>query len=223
MLPVNVPEKTVRRLSQYARCLRQASLRGESTVTSRELARNCGVSSSSVRNDLSYYGEFGKQGSGYSVSGLLANIKTILGKINPPGVIVLGAGHIGTALVESGLSDADGYEYQAIFDSNPARVGISIAGIKVQPLSELSAACDENTIAVIAVSPGKGQEALEALAEGGCQAVISFNLEPLNPPEGLSLRYMGVSTELDLLSHSIRSKKARRSHHDRMELSQLTQ
>ena len=151
------------------------------------------------------FGEFGKQGSGYEVSELLENIERILGTCEPPAVIVIGAGNIGSALLESGLDGTGGYTYFAIFDNDPEIIGKTIAGITVQPVEKLREIISEqdNVIAILAVPQGEGQNAVNSLVRTGCMAILSFTLEPLDVPKGVNLRYVEVSTELDILTHSL--------------------
>jgi len=200
-----VSERTIRRLSHYARCLRHTRIDGKKIVTSEYLARKCGISSAGVRKDLAIFGEFGKQGSGYDVQGLLANIENILGTGKPLHVIVIGAGNIGHALLESGLEGTGGYNYAAIFDSDPEKQGKICAGTAIQPMVELQETIMElgDVIAVIAVPDGEGQKCIDQLVEAGCNAILSFVLEPLDVPEGVELRYIEISTELDILTHSL--------------------
>ncbi|RKZ05345.1 redox-sensing transcriptional repressor Rex [Candidatus Fermentibacteria bacterium] len=204
-----VSEKTIRRLSHYARCLRIARADGIPIVTSKHLSERCGISSAAVRKDLAVFGEFGKQGSGYGVSDLLENIEGILGTCKPPPVIVIGAGNIGSALLESGLDGTGGYSYSAIFDSDPKIIGKTIAGVTVQPIAELREVIGAygDVIAILAVSPGSGQNAVDNLVNMGCISILSFTLEPLNVPEGVVLRYIEVSTELDILTHSMKCRE----------------
>lgn len=199
-------EKTIRRLSHYSRCLRKARIDGTAVVTSKYLSERCGISSAAVRKDLATFGEFGKQGSGYDVSALLKNIERILGTCEPPPVIVIGAGNIGSALLESGLDGTGGYSYSAIYDKDPEIIGKTIAGITVQPVDKLREDVGEqrNCIAILAVPPGEGQNAVNSLVSMGCRAILSFTMEPIDVPDGVVLRYIEVSTELDLLSHSIK-------------------
>ena len=203
-----VSEKTIRRLSHYARCLRRARTDRIPIVTSKYLSERCGISSAAVRKDLAVFGEFGKQGSGYGVSDLLENIERILGTCDPPAVIVIGAGNIGSALLESGLDGTGGYSYSAIFDSDPNTIGTTIAGVTVQPLAELRETVAEHgdVIAILAVPPGEGQNAVDNLVSTGCISILSFTLEPLDIPEGVVLRYVEVSTELDILTHSMKCR-----------------
>ncbi len=201
-----VSKKTIRRLSHYARCLRIARACGTAVVTSRYLSLRCGISSAAVRKDLTVFGEFGKQGSGFDVIMLLKNIERILGTFDPPRVIIVGAGHIGCALLESGLAGTGGYSYAAIFDSDPEIIGKTIAGITIQPVDDLSVIAGglKDTIAVITVSSGEGQNAVDTLVSAGCKAILSLTLEPIDVPEGVCLRYIEVSTELDILSHFLK-------------------
>ncbi|MCK5115373.1 MAG: redox-sensing transcriptional repressor Rex [Candidatus Aegiribacteria sp.] len=203
-----VSEKTIRRLSHYARCLRRARTDGVPLVTSKHLSERCGISSAAVRKDLAFFGEFGKQGSGYGVSDLLENIERILGTCEPPAVIVVGAGNIGSVLLESVLDGTGGYSYSALFDSDPNIIGTTIAGVTVQPLAELREALGEHgdVIAILAVPPGEGQNAVDNLVSTGCISILSFTLEPLEVPDGVVLRYVEVSTELDILTHSMKCR-----------------
>ena len=200
-----VSERTIRRLSHYARCLRHTRIDGKKIVTSEYLANRCGISSAGVRKDLAVFGEFGKQGSGYDVQGLLENIEKILGTGKPLHVIMIGAGNIGHALLESGLEGTGGYRYSAIFDSNPEKQGKICAGTAVQPMEELHETIRElgDVVAVIAVPDGEGQKCVDQLVEAGCNAILTFVLEPLDVPEGTDLRYIEVSTELDILTYSM--------------------
>ncbi len=209
MIAVKVSEKSIRRLSHYARCLRLARIRGESIMTSQQLATNCGISSAAVRRDLSIYGEFGKQGSGYRVNDLLVNIENILGTTDPPSVIILGAGSIGCALMLSGLAGTGGYTYDAIFDIDPEKIGKKCGDKLIRSVDEIPEMIKVNkeVIAVITVTGGAGQVALDYLVEAGCEAVLSFTLEPLRSPDNVEVRYIEVSTELDILTHSMRRKE----------------
>lgn len=209
MIAVKVSEKSIRRLSHYARCLRLAKIRGEGIMTSQQLASNCGISSAAVRRDLSIYGEFGKQGSGYNINDLLINIEDILGTTEPPPVIIVGAGNIGRGLMISGLAGTGGYEYAAIYDKDPEKIGGLCGETQVvKSTKELPAFFSDKkeVIAVIAVAAGAGQDAMDMLVAAGCKAVLSFTLEPLRAPDGVEVRYVEVSTELDVLTHSMRRK-----------------
>src|SRR5919198_852141 len=93
-----VPEMTIRRLSVYTRCLQQLEEDGVKTVSSQELAERFNLNSAQVRKDLAYFGEFGVRGIGYYVSGLKAELQKILGLDHEWAVVLVGFGHLGSAL-----------------------------------------------------------------------------------------------------------------------------
>ena len=201
-------ENTIRRLSHYSRCLRRARAEGTAVVTSKYLSGKCDISSAAVRKDLAVFGEFGKQGYGYEVSDLLKNIERILGTCEPPPVIVIGAGNIGSALLESGLEGTGRYTYSAIFDNDQKVIGKTISGITIHPVNKLSEVVGEhaNFIAILAVPPGDGQDAVNNLISRGCRAILSFTPGPFDIPDGVVLRSVEVFTELDILTHSMKCR-----------------
>lgn len=203
-----VSEKTIRRLSHYSMCLRRAMATDIQIITSRYLSERCGISPAAVRKDLASYGDFGKQGSGYNVRELLENIEEILGTGSPPAVAVVGMGNIGRALLASGLEGTGGYEYSAAFDTDPEIIGRTFSGVEVRPLSDIARVAEKlgNFIAVVAVPEGRGQAAVDSVTEAGCRAVLSFTLEPIEVPEKVMLRYVELSTELDILTHHMRRR-----------------
>lgn len=203
-----ISEIRLRRLSHYAMCLRRARDAKTPTITSSYLSGRCGVSAAAVRKDLAAFGEFGKQGSGYAVEKLLSNIEEILGTTSPPPVLLVGAGNIGRALLESGFSGTGGYSFEGAFDTDSNVVGSSFGGVVVSPLRELPARIRAlgDVICVLAVPPGQGQPAADRAADAGCRAILSFTLEPISVPPGVHLRYVEVSTELDMLTHMMKRR-----------------
>src|SRR5690625_7110942 len=95
-----VSESTVSRLSLYLRILEEFESSGRATVSSADLARRAGTTSAQVRKDLSSFGTFGKRGLGYGVSELAAELRRILGLGRRWRVALVGAGKIGSALLD---------------------------------------------------------------------------------------------------------------------------
>src|SRR3954453_19382123 len=114
-----IPDIVIRRLPIYARSLQYLAAEGVETVSSGELGTRLGVSAAQIRRDLSYFGEFGKQGKGYNVDFLLEQIGAILGLNREWPVALVGLGHLGRALLHlEGLSE-QGFRFRALFDHNP--------------------------------------------------------------------------------------------------------
>jgi len=201
-------ESTVRRLSHYARCLRAAISRGLDTVTSTSLAEPCGISAASVRKDLSSYGEFGKQGSGYNTAKLLEVIESILGITEPPPLVLIGAGRIGRLLLEEGIPGTS-YRFHGAYDINPDLTGSTFGEVTVRHTDELFSRVRDldRFIGVIAVEAGTAQAAADLLVSCGCRGLLSFNVEPLRLPEGVKIRYSDLPFEMDILAHFLKDNE----------------
>jgi redox-sensing transcriptional repressor len=99
MTETRVPVPTLERLAIYLRVLLDAHESGIQTLSSQEMEQYSGISAAQFRKDLSYFGEFGKPGVGYSVQGLIACIERILRLDEEQPILLVGAGNIGSALV----------------------------------------------------------------------------------------------------------------------------
>src|SRR5690606_15737705 len=115
-------ESTVRRLSLYLRMLQEVEASEQETISSEELADRAGTTSAQVRKDLSVFGSFGKRGLGYSVAELLREIREILGLDRSWRVALVGAGKIGSALISYRNFQLRGFNIEAVFDTDPAKI-----------------------------------------------------------------------------------------------------
>ena len=118
-----IADSTVRRLSLYLRFLEEFEGQGIETVSSGALAGRGGTTSAQVRKDLSFFGSFGKRGLGYSVPELVDSLRQILGLTRHYRVALVGAGKIGSALVQNRGFRRRGFDFVAIFDRDPAKIG----------------------------------------------------------------------------------------------------
>ena len=67
---LEIPQKSIYRISLYARCLERLDENGHEMVSSSALAAAAGVKPSQLRRDLAYFGTFGTRGRGYPVEAL---------------------------------------------------------------------------------------------------------------------------------------------------------
>src|ERR687895_820034 len=132
-----VAESTVRRLSLYLRFLEEFEGQGIATVSSGALASRGATTSAQVRKDLSFFGSFGKRGLGYPVPELADRLREILGLKRRYRVGVIGAGKIGSALVQYRGFKQRGFDIVAIFDSDPGKVGRQWNGLTVLDVDAL--------------------------------------------------------------------------------------
>lgn len=177
-----ISESTVSRLSHYYRVLEEIAAEGARVVSSQLLAEREGITSAQVRKDLSYFGSFGRRGLGYSVEHLRSQIRGILGLDRRWRVAIVGAGHIGSALMAYRGFAAQGFDIVAVYDADPQRVGASAGGVDVRPVSELSAA-DAIDIGVIATPVRAAQDVADALVAAGVRGILNFAPTVISVPE----------------------------------------
>src|SRR5690242_18967196 len=161
-----ISESTVRRLSLYLGFLEQFATQGQTTISAAELARRGGTTSAQVRKDLSFFGSFGKRGLGYSVPELTARIRDILGLRRTYLVVLVGAGRIGSALVQYPGFRQRGFHVTAIYDKDPKKIGTGWNGLVVRDVRHLEADLylETSVIANIVTPATLAQEVVDRLA-----------------------------------------------------------
>jgi redox-sensing transcriptional repressor len=207
-----IPEATVARLPVYLRALYGLAERGISTVASEELAAAAGVNSAKLRKDLSHLGSYGIRGVGYDVDYLVYQVSRTLGLNQDWPVVIVGAGNLGRALANYGGFVSRGFTISAMLDSDPAIVGSSIARLTVRHVDELEAlvAREKVAIGVIATPAGSAQGVCDRLVAAGVTSILNFAPLVLNVPEGVDVRKVDLSIELQILAFHAQRRSAAR-------------
>jgi len=200
-----IPDIVIRRLPIYARSLSYLAEAGMETVSSGELGTRLGVSAAQIRRDLSYFGEFGKQGKGYNVAYLLEQVNGILQLDRDWPVALVGLGHLGRALLHyEGLSE-HGFNITALFDHNPDKVGQQIGGLTIHPMSALSEALAKQNIkmAIMAVPASGAQDAADALVAAGVGAILNYAPIIVQVPSHVKIRHIDPVVALQSMTYYI--------------------
>lgn len=171
-----VPNIVVTRLPLYLRALSHLQERGHEVTSSLELGSMLAISPAQIRKDLSYFGEFGKQGMGYVIAPLAEALRGILQVDRVWDVAVIGAGRLGTAIARYGGFRDRGFQIAAIFDADPAKVGQRVGQLEVKPMDELEDWLRRTgvVIAVVAVPAEHAQEVVDRLVHAGIQAILNY-------------------------------------------------
>jgi redox-sensing transcriptional repressor len=203
-----ISELTTARLSIYLRCLSRLEATGVPTVSSKELARRFHLNSAQIRKDLACLGEFGIRGVGYEVRELREHLVRSLGIDRPRKLVIIGAGNLGMALADYGGFNTDGFRVVALFDSDPARVGLSSrSGVEVHATSDLPrfAAETKIDIAIIAVPAEAAQRVYDTLVEAGIAAVLNFAPAVIRAHDHVKVRNVDLRINLESLSFHLKS------------------
>ena len=210
--PGGVPEATVARLPVYLRALYALAERGVTTVASDELARSAGVNSAKLRKDLSHLGSYGIRGVGYDVEYLVYQVSRALGLTQRWPVVIIGAGNLGRALANYGGFITRGFRIEAVLDSDHSMVGRKIGGVVVGHVDELETVVAAQSIAigVIAVPASAAQGMCDRLVAAGVTSILNFAPVVLTVPDGVDVRKVDLSIELQILAFHAQRRNAER-------------
>ncbi|MGE5688493.1 MAG: redox-sensing transcriptional repressor Rex [Gemmatimonadota bacterium] len=203
-----VAESTVRRLSLYLRFLEEFEEQGIDTISSEALASRGGTTSAQVRKDLSFFGSFGKRGLGYAVPELAGRLREILGLERRYRVAVIGAGKIGSALVQYRGFGQRGFDIVAIFDADPAKIGRQWNGLAVQDIAHLETELARQPVdmAVLVTPADAAQPVADRLVRLGVRAILNFAPLQLTVPADVVVKTVNLALELETLSYALTNR-----------------
>lgn len=202
-----ISQAVIGRLPRYLRYLGELRDEGTERVSSQELSDIMQVTASQIRQDLNTFGGFGQQGYGYNVGYLYEEIGRILGLNREHRLIIVGAGHLGQALVNYSNFERRGFLFQGIFDCDPKVCGKKIRGITVRPMEELAGFIRENDIdiAVLTIPKTSAVEVAEQLAACGIKGIWNFAHVDLRLPGHIQVENVHLSDSLMKLSYNLSS------------------
>lgn len=197
-----VPIPTLERLATYLTAVTGLREKGVDTVSSIQVESLTGINAAQFRKDLSYFGEFGRPGVGYSVSDLQADLSTILNLKKTQSVILVGAGNLGSALAGYPALKAENFQIVAVFDNSPAKIGKTLWDLTIAHTSEMAKANEilKARLGIIAVPAPAAQEVAELMVEAGITAILNFAPVWLNIPREIKVRHVDFVQELAVLS-----------------------
>lgn len=206
-----VPEATIERLPIYLRCLMHAQAMRMPLINSAGLAEMAGTNAAQVRKDLSYLGELGTRGIGYDVGELIGHICRWLGLSQSRHVAIVGYGRLGQALLGYGGFQDRGFSVVAVFDSDPDKIGKTTdGGLVVHSMEDIDQIIESEKIeiAVLAVPVTEAQLVADGLVASGVRAILDFAPTRLEVPEDVTVRYVDLSVELQVLSFYLNTRES---------------
>lgn len=175
---------------------------GTATCSSQQLAQAAGVNSAKLRKDLSYLGSYGTRGVGYDVEYLSYQIAREIGVTQDLPVVIVGIGNLGQALANYSGFRSRGFRVVALLDADSGRHGEEIAGVTVRPFTDLGPLVAEHDVAigVIATPAPAAQSVADRMVEVGINSILNFAPTVLAVPDGVDVRKVDLSIELQILA-----------------------
>jgi len=203
MPSAEVPDIVVGRLPIYLRALAFMAAAGQEITSSHELGQKLGISSAQIRKDLSHFGEFGKQGTGYRISHLQEQIKRILKVSQEWEVALIGIGDLGHAVARYNGFKNRGFHIALLFDNDPAKIGTRLGDLEVLDAARLKETLAERQIKIvmIATPAGDAQSVADTCIEAGVKAILNYAPISLTAPEGVRVQHLDPVAYLQWMTY----------------------
>lgn len=198
-----IPDIIIGRLPVYLRALQRLADRGIQTTSSQELGEIVGISAAQIRKDISQFGEFGKQGTGYSIPFLIERLRDIL-KVNRIWeVVIVGMGDMGHALARYNGFSNRGFHVSMVFDNDPQKIGQKVGNYEILDTAVMAEKVKANKIklAMLTVPAAAAQEMADQLMKAGVQAILNYAPISLNVPEGVRVQYIDPVAHLQRMTY----------------------
>lgn len=198
-----IPDIVIGRLPIYLRALTRLLQSGRQVTSSQELGERLGMSAAQIRKDLSQFGEFGKQGTGYKIEFLVEKLQEILKIDRVWEVAVIGAGDVGHALANYKGFTHRGFQISKIFDNNPKVVGKKINEFTVLSMDDMEKVIKKEKIkvAMLAVPAEVAQDVVDLLVESGVRAILNYAPVNLTVPQDVRVQYIDPAVHLQNMTY----------------------
>lgn len=200
---MTIPDIVISRLPIYLRALERLAQDGHEVTSSHELGKHLGISSAQIRKDLSHFGGFGKQGTGYKIAFLREQLRQVLKVDREWRVALIGAGDLGSAVARYRGFSERGFHITHIFDTSPDKIGRKIGEFLIQPLGELAQIIADEGIkmAMIAVPAEAAQDVTDRLVEAGVRAILNYAPINLNVPDYVHVQYIDPVVHMQRMTY----------------------
>jgi redox-sensing transcriptional repressor len=198
-----VPNIVVARLPLYLRTLQLMDQEGRRVTSSQELGERLGISAAQIRKDLSQFGEFGKQGTGYSIDYLTNQLRLILHVDRVWDVAVVGIGDVGHALARyQGFSDR-GFRIVLLFDNDPQKIGIKVGDFTIYNISDLVPMIRQAgvQIAMLSVPVDHAQQVTNLLIQAGIKSILNYAPINISVPVNVHVQYIDPVLHLQRMTY----------------------
>jgi len=198
-----IPDIIIGRLPIYLRALQRLTEKGIHNTSSQELGEMIGISAAQIRKDISQFGEFGKQGTGYSVPFLIERLQTIMKIDRIWDVIVVGMGDIGHALARYNGFVNRGFKVTMLFDTDPDKVGQKVNNMEILSMDTMVEMVKQNKIkvAMLTVPASAAQEVAEQLVKAGVKAILNYAPIHLSVPKDVKVQHIDPATHLQRMTY----------------------
>ncbi|MGD2153563.1 MAG: redox-sensing transcriptional repressor Rex [Gemmatimonadales bacterium] len=194
------------RLMRYYRWLTESSFRKPlKTVTSAQIAEALDVDPTQVRKDFGAIGLLGMGRVGFEVCEVCRGIRHVLGFDRTYEAVLIGAGHLGSALMAYENFARYGLEIVAVFDNDPRKIGGKVAGRTVQSMRSLKPFIRKHEIrlAILTTPADVSQKLVDRVVSAGVKAIWNFTPTQVAVPPDVLVRNEHISLGLSEIAYHL--------------------
>ncbi len=203
MVSTKIPDIVIGRLPIYLRALAFLVEEGQEFTSSQELGARLGISSVQIRKDLSHFGEFGKQGTGYEIKYLQQQLQQILNVTTEWPVALVGGGDLGHAMVNYDLFREKGFRIVVVFDNNPRKIGEKMGDLEILDSQSMPTVIKGLgiKIAIVAVPASAAQKVVDTLVKAGVKAILNYAPITLRVPDDVQVQHIDPVAHLQRMTY----------------------
>ena len=189
---------TLGRLPVYLQFIRGVETEN---VSAAQIARGLGLGEVQVRKDLASVCAAGLPKVGYPVQALRRDMEKALKTDAPTCAVIVGAGKLGSALMEYDGFGEYGMEIIAAFDKNPAASPRVHGRVPVDPMDRLAAFCASHRVraGILSVPAASAQSAADEMVKSGLIAILNFAPFPIKVPSHVTVHQENIALYLAYL------------------------
>jgi len=207
LAPMKVlPEPTLRRLPLYYQYLKKLEqTKAHSHVSATQIGTDLNILPIQVRKDLEVTSAAGRPKMGYGIAELIRTIEDFLGWNSTTDAFLVGAGHLGAALLRYEGFREYGFNIVAGFDVDPGKVGTEIGGKKILHTDKLVQLSQRMgiRIGILAVPAQAAEEVADAMVKAGILAIWNFSPVRIHVPPGVIVQHENLASSLVVLSKKL--------------------
>jgi len=205
-----LPKATARRMPEYYRQFLRLKEQGIEVINSTDLGEYIKIEATTIRRDFSYIGEMGKQRVGYNVDKVIDELRRALGLEEAREVILIGAGHLGSALFNYNYIKGNNIYIKASYDSNPERIGKQIGDVTIEDIGQLEKTVPKGIeSAILAVPSDQVQDVADRLVELGYKGFLNFSQNRINVPTDVIVETVDLASSLQTLMYLVDQNEAK--------------
>ena len=198
----------IRRIPMYLFYLKSLQIKGLKYITAPSIGNVLDVDPTQIRKDFAEISIKGKTKIGYEISTTIEKIEIFLGYHIHRQAFLVGAGNLGTALLNYADFHTEGIEIIKGFDLDLKKIETEIKGVVIFDIQDIQEHFTKTPvdIAIIATPHNNAQEVLDFMIEVGVKAFWNFSTMPLSAPSDIIIENTCIDSSLAMIKWKLQNK-----------------